>query len=82
MYLFAESALLQSLHFDQKCLNSDADLVTFLYTTAVKKYAVCGEPPQANNIVAVNKNLDVLSAVAERHFYNCDFPAAYKTASQ
>ncbi|CAG7721653.1 unnamed protein product [Allacma fusca] len=77
-----ELALLQSIRFEQKCLNNDTDLVKYVYTTKVKKYAVCGEPALTTNVISLKKNMDVLATNAERHFYNCDFPSAYKLTSQ
>ena len=77
-----ETELLESLPFE-KCSNSDAEFVRFLYTSKLKKYPVCGEEAQkTNQFPSLAKNLDVITAEAERHFYNCDFQMSYKLASQ
>lgn len=77
-----EVALLNSLPFE-KCLNNDVEFVKFLYTSKLKKYPFCGEAvQQPAQFPFLVKNLDVLTAEAERHFYNCDFQMSYKVSSQ
>lgn len=79
---YSEVSLLESLPFE-KCLNNDTEFVKFLYTSKLKKYPFCGEEVQRPaQFPYLAKNLDVLTAEAERHFYNCDFQMSYKVSSQ
>lgn len=74
-----EQALLESIPFED---NEEKELIYFLYSIGLKKY----DKPQDLKIPKglendLSDNLAVQVAIAERHFYNCDYPASHRLSS-
>lgn len=74
-----ENSLVQSLPFETQCKNDEAELVKYIYYSRLSH-------PNKQNITSEQKskfkdllkdNLDVLSAKAERLYYDGDFEQAY-----
>ncbi|XP_015795039.1 cell division cycle protein 16 homolog [Tetranychus urticae] len=69
-----EEDLLNSIRFENQCDKDEARLIKFLYQSSLKKYAKPDElkiPVDFSNFLS--DNVDILTSLAERHYYNCDF---------
>ncbi|XP_070538544.1 cell division cycle protein 16 homolog [Ptychodera flava] len=77
-----EQALLESLPFEQQCQEGDLDLLKFLYRNKLNKFDKPNAPSQQPGVDALHDNLDVVTNLAERHYYNCDFRTCYKITSE
>ncbi|RWS30705.1 cell division cycle protein 16-like isoform X1 [Leptotrombidium deliense] len=78
-----EEALISSLNFESQCSTDESKFTKFLYETQLKKYAKPADfviPTEYSK--TIGNNVDVLTAVAERHYYNCDYLQCSKITSQ
>ncbi|KAI1280486.1 Cell division cycle protein 16 -like protein [Halotydeus destructor] len=77
-----EEDLLEQLSSDETCA-PDSCYLRYMYESLLKKYAKPGELPEANvNNEYLENNVDVLTAQAERCYYNCDYHQCYKITSE
>jgi len=54
------------------------NLAECLYSVSLKKYSRPEELELPNQLESLKDNLDIQVCLAERHFYNCDYRAAYQ----
>ena len=74
-----EQTLLESIPFEDA---EEKEFIYFLYSIGLKKY----DKPQDLKIPKclesdLSDNLTVQVALAERHFYNCDYPASHQLST-
>lgn len=74
-----EEALIGSINFEKCSSAEERNLVHFLYNSQLKKYA---KPAEFNVPDEFRKfpldNVDVMTSLAERHYYNCDYRECLK----
>jgi anaphase-promoting complex subunit 6 len=79
-----ESQLLISIPLAAKCQNEEEkELISFLYSMGMKKYDKPKDlivPKALQNSLKNNTALDV--ALAERHYYNCDYSACCQISTK
>ena len=68
----SEHELLESLPLSQQCVAAEEQLLLLLYESKLKKYHAPSKllPPSPP---ALDTNLDLAVAQAERHYYNCNY---------
>ena len=63
--------------------DEEKELIHFLYSIGLKKYDKPKDlkiPKTLEN--SLRGNLSVEVALAERHFYNCDYPASHQSSTK
>ncbi|XP_054162340.1 cell division cycle protein 16 homolog [Oppia nitens] len=78
-----EEQLIKSLDFDNQCTKEETKFVYFLYESQLKKYDKPGDiflPYESSNIL--QNNVDFMTSLAERHYYNCEYQQCFKITSQ
>lgn len=76
-----ERSLLSSLPFSEQCMPEEVDLLKFLYESKTKKYNKPIDPKLPSGLESLNDNLDIVTAMAERHFYNYSYSLSFKMTS-
>jgi len=77
-----EEQLLQELTYDEECVPQDSCYLRFLYESLLKKYAQPAALTVTDSSNLLATNVDVLTAQAERFYYNCDYHSCYNLNSQ
>ena len=75
-----EQSLLDSIPLED---DEEKELIHFLYSIGLKKYDKPKDlkiPKSLEN--SLRGNLSVEVALAERHFYNCDYPASHQSSTK
>ncbi|XP_053211911.1 cell division cycle protein 16 homolog [Panonychus citri] len=78
-----EEDLLSSIRFENQFDKEEARFIKFLYTSALKKYAKPDElqvPIEFSHFLS--DNVDILTSLAERHYYNCDFQQCFQLTNK
>lgn len=77
-----EQELLDSLPLEEHCKSKEEkELITFLYGTKIKKYTKPLDFEVPSSLDHLHENLEIAAALAERHYYNCEFKSSYKITS-
>lgn len=77
-----ETALLNDLNISNQCSDDEelSQLVTLFYSLQRKKYHKPTQSVLPGKLDYLSQNVDVLTALAERQYFNCDYYSAYETA--
>ncbi|XP_033637648.1 cell division cycle protein 16 homolog [Asterias rubens] len=77
-----ERSLLDSLPLTKNCRLAEMEVVKSVYETILKKYDKPSESTLPVCLEPLKDNMEVVTALAERHYYNCDFRTSHKITSE
>ncbi|XP_038050279.1 cell division cycle protein 16 homolog [Patiria miniata] len=77
-----ERTLLDSLPLTKNCRLAEMEVVKSVYETILKKYDKPSLSSLPSCLEPLKDNSDVVTCLAERHYYNCDFRTCHKITSE
>ena len=76
-----EKDLLTSLPYEDQCTPEEVVMLKFLYESKTKAYTKPTDPKLPAGLDSLNDNSDIVTSMAERHFYNCNYESSFKLTS-